>query len=209
MAYAFNGSNQSISASQTLAIAAPLTIYIRSNHASAKQHYAAVLSNTASNVFLLAPQINNRHYTYTGSGGVFTEATSPTSPLYAVNSWSDLVGQFVSSTSRFAWLDNTKGTEATGSRVPVTINALGIGQIPGASNSNWLNGRAAEMAVWSVSLSDAEINSLWKGFPPKRIRPQSLVFYLPMIRDLHDIRNGLALTNNGSATVFAHPRRYG
>ena len=40
------------------------------------------------------------------------------------------------------------------------------------------------------------------------VRPHALRFYAPLIRDLIDIRGGLAITNNNSATVATHPRVY-
>jgi hypothetical protein len=40
------------------------------------------------------------------------------------------------------------------------------------------------------------------------VRPQSLVFYAPLVRDLQDVRGGLTITNNNGATVAAHPRVY-
>jgi hypothetical protein len=40
------------------------------------------------------------------------------------------------------------------------------------------------------------------------VRPQSLRFYAPLIRDLQDVRGGLTITNTNSATVANHPRVY-
>lgn len=71
-----------------------------------------------------------------------------------------------------------------------------------------MNGLLAECAIWSVALTDDEINSLAKGFKPSRIRPQSLVFYAPLVRAAIDVRQGLALTPVNSPTVADHPRVY-
>lgn len=70
------------------------------------------------------------------------------------------------------------------------------------------NGYVAECALWNTALTDAEIESLAKGFSPRRIRPQSLVFYAPLLRNLQDLRQGLALTAVNSPTVASHPRVY-
>lgn len=43
---------------------------------------------------------------------------------------------------------------------------------------------------------------------PDKIRPQSLVFYSPLVRDLNDQKGGLTITNNNGATVANHPRVY-
>jgi hypothetical protein len=41
-----------------------------------------------------------------------------------------------------------------------------------------------------------------------KVRPQSLVFYAPLVRDLIDYKGGLTITNNNTATVANHPRVY-
>jgi hypothetical protein len=41
-----------------------------------------------------------------------------------------------------------------------------------------------------------------------KVRPQNLVFYAPLVRDLIDAKGGLTITNNNGATVANHPRVY-
>jgi len=41
-----------------------------------------------------------------------------------------------------------------------------------------------------------------------KVRPESLVFYAPLVRDLQDVCEGLTITNNNGATVANHPRVY-
>jgi hypothetical protein len=41
-----------------------------------------------------------------------------------------------------------------------------------------------------------------------RVRPQNLKFYAPLIRNLVDIKGGLTITNNNTATVSEHTRVY-
>jgi hypothetical protein len=72
--------------------------------------------------------------------------------------------------------------------------------------TEFVNGAVAEFAVWSVALTDAEITALARGFTAEQIRPQSLSFYASLVRNFQDVRGGLAITNNNSATVAAHPR---
>jgi hypothetical protein len=40
------------------------------------------------------------------------------------------------------------------------------------------------------------------------VRPQSLVFYAPLIRSLQDLARNATITNGNSATVEVHPRIY-
>jgi hypothetical protein len=98
----------------------------------------------------------------------------------------------------------------TSATIPSTLsNTAGDLFIGNSSGLSYLNGSMSNVAMWDKQLNESEAQSLAKGFNPARIRPQSLVFNLPMIRNLQDIRNGLTITNNNSATVADHPRIYG
>ena len=72
----------------------------------------------------------------------------------------------------------------------------------------YFNGQIAEVGVWNVALNAAEIASLAKGMTCDKVRPDSLVFYAPLVRNLIDYSGGLTITNNNSATVAVHPRVY-
>ena len=71
-----------------------------------------------------------------------------------------------------------------------------------------MDGKIAEVGIWNAALTTAEIASLASGIICDKIRPQSLVFYAPLVRDLIDQKGGLPITNNNSATVANHPRIY-
>ena len=89
--------------------------------------------------------------------------------------------------------------------VPATQVAKMGGQI-GSATDTW-SGEQCETAIWSAVLTAGEINSLVKGFSPRLIRPQSLVFYPRGIRDIMDIK-GCVITPTGT-TTSAHPRVIG
>jgi len=75
-----------------------------------------------------------------------------------------------------------------------------------ASRRNYLSGAMAEVAVWSAALTDPEVSILYEGVSPLLVRPQSLVLYVPLIRDDdEDIVGGLSFTANGGPTIAAHP----
>jgi hypothetical protein len=82
----------------------------------------------------------------------------------------------------------------------------------------------AEAAWWNVRLSDEEIRSLAKGIKPTKIRPESLVEYIPGIRTSSGgvtgtsvnttvIGQNLDASSPGGGNYvpvnFKHPRRYG
>jgi len=71
----------------------------------------------------------------------------------------------------------------------------------------WGTGDYAELGMWQAALTAAEIASLAKGMTCAQVRPQSLVYYTPLVRDIQDIARGMTLTNTNS-TVANHPRVY-
>jgi hypothetical protein len=102
-------------------------------------------------------------------------------------------------------LDSVASAEQTTQQVTSGLATVDIGNFNGV---DLLNGRIAEVGIWNVALTAAEIASLADGMTCDKVRPQSLVFYAPLVRDLQDVRGGLTITNNNTATVANHPRVY-
>jgi hypothetical protein len=92
---------------------------------------------------------------------------------------------------------------------PWSSTSIGVQQTGGVINAGtYFDGLIAEAGIWNVALTDDEITSLAKGMTCNLVRPQSLVFYAPLIRNLVDVKGGLTLTNNNTATVVDHTRVY-
>jgi hypothetical protein len=87
----------------------------------------------------------------------------------------------------------------------VLAETIRIGRI--AYLSFWSTGDFAELGMWQSTLAAAEVNSLGKGMPCSAVRPQSLVFHVPLVREIQELRRAMALTNTAS-TVATHPRIY-
>jgi hypothetical protein len=100
----------------------------------------------------------------------------------------------------------TSGTINVGTTHSQTIGARVV--FSGSAFDRHFAGRVAVFAIYSVVLTAAEIASLAKGMTCDKIRPQNLVFYAPLVRDLIDQKGGLTITNNNAATVAAHTRVY-
>ncbi len=134
-------------------------------------------------------------------------ATTGTSGIVA-DTWYHAAGVFNSTTDRRVFLNGTKFTNAT-SVSPSGFTKTAIGAFTGSSTILYFSGDIAEAAIWSVSLTDAEVASMAKGASPLMIRPQSLVDYWPLIGRTTN-ENGIKgniLTNTGT-TVAVHPRIY-
>jgi hypothetical protein len=127
-------------------------------------------------------------------------------PTYT-GGWAHVASVFSSSTSRVSYLNGVSGTENTETVVnPAGLNTMQIGSYEGIATTG---GTIAEVGVYNVALNAAEIAALAKGMTCDKVRPQSLVFYAPLVRNLIDTKGGLTITNNNSATVADHPRIYG
>jgi hypothetical protein len=87
----------------------------------------------------------------------------------------------------------------------VALETMRIGR--GAYLNAWSTGDFAELGMWQATLTAEEVASLAKGMTCDKIRPQSLVYYTPLIRDIQDLARGMTLTDTNS-TVANHPRVY-
>lgn len=94
---------------------------------------------------------------------------------------------------------------AAGTRTDDAASDLIIGNRSGGDRG--FDGRISEAAIWNVVLTNAEITQLGQRMKPMRIRPQSIVFYTPLVRELIDLRGGLTGTATGTS-VAEHPRVY-
>jgi hypothetical protein len=214
MAYDFvPGSLQSIDASSAVVTAMPLTICALANIDDASTRGVLVAVTRSNGQFdhwvLSAPSFitPNRVEIVSQTNGQFDAVVATTN--FSTNTWLHAAGIFASSTSRSVFFDGGSKASSSVTSTPVSINATSIGRLwrTGASNA-YADGRIAEVGIWNATLTDEEIASLAKGFKPYRIRPQSLRFYAPLIRNVQDVRQGRALTNNNGATVARHPRVY-
>jgi hypothetical protein len=140
-----------------------------------------------------------------------TVRSAQTANAFTANAWNHCCGVAASTTDRKSYLNgNTanRGT-STASEVPSAINRVSIGTYFGSTTvDSPLLGGVAECAIWNVALNEDEIVALSKGMSANRIRPQSLVFYLPGIRNVIDLKKETAITSVGSPGVIAHPRIY-
>lgn len=128
-------------------------------------------------------------------------ATSIFGGSVAINTWTHIAGMARSSADRSVFVDASETNDTTSNAGLDVFNRMQIGQF---------QGRQANFALWSVVLTAAEIASLSKGFSPRRVRPQSLLAYAPLIREAVEWAKGLAMSRTGPAPTYGEgPRLYG
>ena len=139
-----------------------------------------------------------------------TAAISNSASAYSLNTWQHCAGVFTTNSSRLVYLDGVAGTTNTTATSPsYGTPTIGIGaRHNGTVWGLFGDANTAECGIWNVALTADEIASLADGMTCDKVRPNALVFYAPLIRNLQDVRGGLTITNNGGATVANHPRVY-
>ena len=207
MAYNFNGTTQYLSAGAT-ATSLPFTlacwVYPTVHPLGTVGIALGNNSPSANRVILGLSDINATQY----KAYIQTQAnaSASTETVTGVNEWRHIAGVFGTSTAE-PFLNGTGGTTHSTATFPVVSETL-IGVRRNNTLAFYFQGRIAEVGIWNAALTPAEIASLAKGVICDKIRPQNLVFYSPLVRDLIDPKGGLAITNNSAATVANHPRVY-
>jgi hypothetical protein len=203
MARSFTGdSNQHLAYPAGVVLAPPFTLAT----------WFFVVDSTATRALVTLYQSSNEHTylrtssgneveAYTEAGGTSSRAT--TSTTFTDSTWNHGCAIFAAANNRSALLNaGGKDTETT-SRVPTEPDETFIG-IRGSAQD--MNGRLAEVGIWNVALTDAEVTILAAGYAPSFVRPQSLVSYWRLIRDEDlDHVGGSHMTPQNSPTVGPHP----
>ena len=220
MAYDFNGSNQYLQVGSAVVTSAPLTMACWFNSDSTTVSHA-LLSITNSGVaggitrfvLLASGTITGDPVRAIASDALNANGIADTTSGYSANTWHHAAGVFTSASSRSVYIDGGNSGTNTTSITPTLLDRTNIGVqfLQGAGGTGGVafgDGRIAEVGVWNTDLTAAEIASLADGMTCDKVRPQNLVFYAPLVRDLIDVKGGLTITNNNSATVANHPRVY-
>lgn len=216
MAYTFNGTSQYLkeTASTGLVSGWPLTLFcrVKSSNLTTTQFAACYIYTNSpySAVSLICngpavgdPLVLSR----------FGASNSVSSESYASGAWRNVAGRISSNTVSSITVDNTIDAGPSTSVAFSNASAMMVGArlIPGFDGG--LTGSVAAVAMWSAALDDAEVASLVAGFSPRRVRPQSLRWYAPLVRELvvpsRYVYPSSALANVNAATVSDHPRSYG
>lgn len=162
------------------------------------QRSYALATNSSGQVFFIVSSNGSASVAVTGATAVGTN-------------WRHLSCVYTPSTRLEAFMDGASHATNTSSIIAAIHSGtapLAVGMVSFASLNNCWDGLIAEAAVYNAALTAAEIASLAKGMTPDKIRPQNLVFYAPLVRDLIDQKGGLTITNNNAATIVNHPRVY-
>ena len=218
MAYTFNGSTQYLSNNSSPLGNRP-TAYTMAcwvNGAAQDSKLFFCLGNSTTNNPVICIGTGATPASQNTAHARFFARSNNTSGLGEINlsagtafdsTWHHVAGTWDNSTARL-YVDGSEVASGGSMGTPQNLDRLAIGAVLRASAATHLNGSMAECGMWNATATAAEIASLAKGMTCDKVRPQSLVFYAPLVRDLIDYKGGLTITNNNTATVANHPRVY-
>jgi hypothetical protein len=208
MAYDFvTASSQYLSTSSTPVTGYPCTLACWAYKDLAAGGHLITIGSAGSSCFQLLT--DNGALVRAGAiDSVGTTGGNAAAGTAATGVWFHAAGTLNSATNRRAWANGVPGGTNSTNITPSGLNRISIGARSRSSVDSYFDGLIAEVGIWNVALTAAEIESLAKGVTCDKVRPQSLRFYAPLIRDLQDVRDGLTITNTNSATVADHPRVY-
>lgn len=206
MAYSFTAaSSRYLTTTSTPVDSGPITIACWANqNTSAIQNIVAIEQSGGSNRFAIS--VSNTGRAQAQSQTIVVQSANS----FSINNWNHFCGIYDDTIiKRAIWLNgagnvSTTSTENTSGKNRINIGARTNAGAVGA----YFDGLIAEVGIWNTTLTAAEIASLAKGMTCDKIRPQNLVFYAPLVRDLIDQKGGLTITNNNGATVANQPRVY-
>ncbi|MFZ9848947.1 MAG: LamG-like jellyroll fold domain-containing protein [Vulcanococcus sp.] len=166
--------------------------------------------NASQNSVLIgtASTTQSTNYIYLGvdsSFRVYSRFTTSNTPTLTAGTWNHLAATFSSSAGE-TFLNGASVRTSAGGTYFASMDRLSVGCVDRAVATLFTDGQVAECGVWNAILSAAEIASLAKGFTPDQVNPQALIYYVPLVKDLTEVRGGRTITNVNSATVATHPR---
>ena len=209
MAYEFNNANSRfLSTASSNVSAVPMTMACwskTSTVANRDEVFMAVGASNGNRNILSRLAANIGANSNGSNGNVLASASSQ----LTTNTYFHIAGVFASTSSRELFFNGASvasNASAAGTQAAFTETLIGARRA--ASVGLYYTGDTAEVGIWNVVLTAAEIASLADGMTCDKVRPQSLVFYAPLVRDLIDYKGGLTITNNNAATVANHTRVY-
>lgn len=212
MSRSFNGSSDVLRHSADIVGAFPMTAacWFNSNNITANQTIFSICDNGVDNKYIrLVARGATGGDPLTSQFAAAGSAVTDDAGGYSANVWNHGV-LTLDSTTIETFLNGTGsgGTAISGRTWQGTFNVTTFGLLDKLAPVHYFDGEQAEAGMWSVVLTQSEIDSLAAGVSPSQIRPESLIEPWPLIgRNSPEIGlfGGFELTVTG-AVQAAHPR---
>lgn len=116
------------------------------------------------------------------------------------NAWNHCCAVYKNATDQRVYLNGdtaNRGQNTTNINWSGNVDDTAIGVLRISINYGGFDGELAHVAAWNAELDEDEVVALSMGFSPLLVRPGSLVYYFPMLRDINDVM--------GTSTMTADP----
>lgn len=210
MAYDFDGIDDYMEVASSVVTAVPLTIacWFKADNVTTNYNLINVSTSTGTDRWTLqlaGAVAGDPVRAQTSAGG--STAQSATGTGYTAGTWYHGAARFSANNNRRGYIDGVGGTANTTSLTPSGTDTTNVGCLyTSSTRSSFMDGQVAECGIWSVALTDDEIASLARGYRCSLVRPSSLVFYAPLVREIRDLMRGASITSS-APVVAVHPRR--
>ena len=143
--------------------------------------YQTIFSHSDTNVANLAAlSVTGGNTVEVRSRSSASTVDTATAGTVTADTWHHVAGVWDGIASRTAYYNGSAGTEDTNSHTLSGHDQSAIARTGSVYNGDHWDGRVAELGIWDVALTAAEIAGLANAVPPPLIRPQSLVVYAPL-----------------------------
>ena len=194
MSVSLNGTTQTESKASAIVSALPMTFACWGNSTSATTNQVLVAQyNSGSTGVIMDLSTTGTVRAFVNSGTVAATTTSIT-----VNTWFHACATYASGGSAVYLNGGSKGTATITSIGTPTATYIGSK----TATSLFFSGQMAFVAIWNAQLIDAEVSALAGGADPRRVHPQSLVEYVPMV---FSGALGFSYTNSTAWTLAGAP----
>lgn len=130
---------------------------------------------------------------------------------YTTNTWQHICGISRGNADHSIYFNGGGKVNSTTSLAIPTLHRTDIGmQNAGGTPGSYFSGMLAEIGLWNVGLTDAEVASLAGGFSPLAIRRESLIAYWPLLGNASpepDVETNRVDTNNYEMTLVNAPTK--
>ena len=212
MSFIFDGTGDNINGAFTTTRAQPVTLacWFKGAHPAAIDCYLALGNNAATDtdtLYLRTAGTANQYNAVSRGSAAGVEMASEVQSVGTA--WTSLVGRFTSNTSREVFVNGITFTDLNVNSMVVAgvLKYIFSGTSPSGVNDAAV--RIAELAIWDVALSDADVTSYLGGTAASGINASHLIGYWPL--STNSLTNlgtdaGGGLTATGNAVFDAdHP----
>lgn len=132
-------------------------------------------------------------------------AYAHTSSGYSVNTWHHACAVVASSTDRSVFIDGGSEGTNTDEVTPNNLDRTSVGRCGDSSPGYYFAGNVAEVAIWNVALTDAEVALLAAKWSPLFVRPENLAALWALTVNDDDWLGTYDLTAFNTPSWAAHP----